>query len=206
MSWKMVMNCHGCLKFRSNPLLCVVQESPAQVGWSSLLVIQNVPHTANGSAEVQKLVRRFGTVIRSLVLHTMVNYSLMQSCFTVFVILSVLILWSNIFSICLGHLWNGDRSHGAVCLQTLPSLSMYHPEQPTAFFTQSWPQNWHTEQNHLCTPVRSQWPTLLIVTEVWKVWKCTYGNKEWRNSLILQNGPLPCPFAGHLMPVHIAWI
>ncbi|TWW59498.1 zinc finger protein 638-like [Takifugu flavidus] len=47
-------------------------ESPAQVGWSSLLVIQNVPHTSNGSAEVQKLVRRFGTVIRSLVLQTMV--------------------------------------------------------------------------------------------------------------------------------------
>lgn len=67
------MNCHDCLKFRSNPLLCVVQESPAQVGWSSLLVIQNVPQTSNGSAEVQKLVRRFGTVIRSLVLHTMVT-------------------------------------------------------------------------------------------------------------------------------------
>lgn len=75
--WKTVMKYHGCLKFRSNPLLCGVQESPAQVGWSSLLVIQNVPHTSNGSAEVQKLVRRFGTVIRSLVLHTMVN---MPSC------------------------------------------------------------------------------------------------------------------------------
>lgn len=64
------------VKFGSNSLLSVAQESPAQVGWSSLLVIQNVPHTLNGSAEVQRLVRRFGTVIRSLVLHTMVKYSL----------------------------------------------------------------------------------------------------------------------------------
>lgn len=54
-------------------LLCVVQESSALVGWSSLLVIQNVPPTSNCSSEVQKLVRRFGTVIRSLVLHNMVN-------------------------------------------------------------------------------------------------------------------------------------
>lgn len=73
--WKTVMNCHGCLKLRSNPLLCV-QDSPTQVGWSSLLVIHNVPHTSNGSTEVQKLVRRFGTVIRSLVLHTMVTIPL----------------------------------------------------------------------------------------------------------------------------------
>lgn len=36
-------------------------------------MIQNVPQERNGSSEVQKLVRRFGTVIRSLVLHDMVN-------------------------------------------------------------------------------------------------------------------------------------
>uniref|UniRef100_UPI0037E98A03 zinc finger protein 638-like n=1 Tax=Semicossyphus pulcher TaxID=241346 RepID=UPI0037E98A03 len=47
-------------------------ESPAPVGWSSLLVISNVPNTPSGSSEVQKLVRRFGTVIKTLVLNSMV--------------------------------------------------------------------------------------------------------------------------------------
>ncbi|XP_060908904.1 zinc finger protein 638-like [Labrus mixtus] len=47
-------------------------ESPASVGWSSLLVISNVPNTPSGSSEVQKLVRRFGTVIKTLVLNSMV--------------------------------------------------------------------------------------------------------------------------------------
>ncbi|XP_041640582.1 zinc finger protein 638-like [Cheilinus undulatus] len=47
-------------------------ESPALVGWSSLLVISNVPDTPSGSSEVQKLVRRFGTVIKTLVVNGMV--------------------------------------------------------------------------------------------------------------------------------------
>uniref|UniRef100_A0A3B5BE80 Zinc finger protein 638-like n=1 Tax=Stegastes partitus TaxID=144197 RepID=A0A3B5BE80_9TELE len=47
-------------------------ESPAPVGWSSLLVISNVPNTPPGSSEVQKLVQRFGTVIKTLVLNNMV--------------------------------------------------------------------------------------------------------------------------------------
>lgn len=47
-------------------------ESPAPVGWSRLLVIRNVPDTPSGSSEVQKLVRRFGTVIKTLVLNNMV--------------------------------------------------------------------------------------------------------------------------------------
>ncbi|XP_044044998.1 zinc finger protein 638-like isoform X3 [Siniperca chuatsi] len=47
-------------------------ESPVPVGWSSLLVINNVPNTPSGSSEVQKLVRRFGTVIKTLVLNNTV--------------------------------------------------------------------------------------------------------------------------------------
>ncbi|CAG06103.1 unnamed protein product [Tetraodon nigroviridis] len=54
-------------------------ESSAQVGWSSLLVIQNVPHASNGSSEVQKLVRRFGTVIRSLVICEMATAAMALS-------------------------------------------------------------------------------------------------------------------------------
>nr|XP_020464649.1 zinc finger protein 638-like isoform X2 [Monopterus albus] len=47
-------------------------ENTAPVGWGRLLVISNVPDTPPGSAEVQKLVRRFGTVIKTLVLNNMV--------------------------------------------------------------------------------------------------------------------------------------
>ncbi|XP_041838440.1 zinc finger protein 638 [Melanotaenia boesemani] len=47
-------------------------ESSGLVGWSSLLVIRNVPDTPAGSSEVLKLVRRFGTVIKTLVLSNMV--------------------------------------------------------------------------------------------------------------------------------------
>nr|XP_040043536.1 zinc finger protein 638-like isoform X2 [Gasterosteus aculeatus aculeatus] len=47
-------------------------ESSVAVGWSSLLVISNVPSTPSGPAEVQKLVRRFGTVIKTLELNNMV--------------------------------------------------------------------------------------------------------------------------------------
>ncbi|XP_074484176.1 uncharacterized protein LOC141763615 isoform X1 [Sebastes fasciatus] len=47
-------------------------ESTVPVGWSCLLVISNVPNTPSGSSEVQKLVRRFGTVIKTLVLNNTV--------------------------------------------------------------------------------------------------------------------------------------
>ncbi|KAG8014972.1 RNA-binding protein 20 [Nibea albiflora] len=47
-------------------------ESSVLVGWSSLLVISNVPSTPSSSSEVEKLVRRFGTVIKTLVLNNMV--------------------------------------------------------------------------------------------------------------------------------------
>ncbi|XP_034398430.1 zinc finger protein 638-like isoform X1 [Cyclopterus lumpus] len=47
-------------------------ESSVLVGWSCLLVISNVPNTPSGSSEVQKLVRRFGTVIKTLVLNNTV--------------------------------------------------------------------------------------------------------------------------------------
>ncbi|XP_070778079.1 zinc finger protein 638-like [Enoplosus armatus] len=47
-------------------------QSPVPVGWSSLLVISNVPNTPSGPSEVQKLVRRFGTVIKTLVLNNTV--------------------------------------------------------------------------------------------------------------------------------------
>ncbi|XP_035772431.1 uncharacterized protein LOC102790544 [Neolamprologus brichardi] len=46
--------------------------SRAPVSWNSLLVIGNVPDTPSGSSEVEKLVRRFGTVIKTLVLSSMV--------------------------------------------------------------------------------------------------------------------------------------
>uniref|UniRef100_A0A672Y8G9 Zinc finger protein 638-like n=1 Tax=Sphaeramia orbicularis TaxID=375764 RepID=A0A672Y8G9_9TELE len=45
-------------------------ESLEPVGWKSLIVIGNVPPSS--SSEVQKLVRRFGTVIKTLVLNDMV--------------------------------------------------------------------------------------------------------------------------------------
>lgn len=51
----------------------VLQESSVSVGWSSLLVISNVPSTPSSSSEVEKLVRRFGTVIKTLVLNSMVR-------------------------------------------------------------------------------------------------------------------------------------
>lgn len=51
-------------------------ESPVPVGWSSLLVISNVPNTPSGSSEVQKLVQRFGTVIKTLVLNNMVIFEM----------------------------------------------------------------------------------------------------------------------------------
>ncbi|XP_037327154.2 zinc finger protein 638-like isoform X2 [Pungitius pungitius] len=47
-------------------------ESSSAVGWSSLLVISNVPNTPSGPAEVQKLVRRFGTVMKTLELNNTV--------------------------------------------------------------------------------------------------------------------------------------
>uniref|UniRef100_A0A3Q2PNA1 RNA-binding protein 20-like n=1 Tax=Fundulus heteroclitus TaxID=8078 RepID=A0A3Q2PNA1_FUNHE len=47
-------------------------ESPALVGWNSLVVIRNVPDTPAGSTEVLKLMRRFGTVIKSLVVNNMI--------------------------------------------------------------------------------------------------------------------------------------
>ncbi|XP_034749834.1 zinc finger protein 638-like [Etheostoma cragini] len=47
-------------------------ESPGPVGWNCLLVISNVPNTPTGASEVQKLVRRFGTVIKTVVLNNMV--------------------------------------------------------------------------------------------------------------------------------------
>ncbi|KAA8594410.1 hypothetical protein FQN60_011545 [Etheostoma spectabile] len=47
-------------------------ESPDPVGWNCLLVISNVPNTPTGASEVQKLVRRFGTVIKTVVLNNMV--------------------------------------------------------------------------------------------------------------------------------------
>ncbi|KAM3622833.1 uncharacterized protein V6R79_003722 [Siganus canaliculatus] len=49
-----------------------LESSNAPVGWSSLVVINNVPSTPSGPSEVQKLVQRFGTVIKTLVLHNMV--------------------------------------------------------------------------------------------------------------------------------------
>ncbi|XP_077426807.1 uncharacterized protein LOC144055055 isoform X2 [Vanacampus margaritifer] len=50
-----------------NPL-----ESSSSVSWSSLLVINNVPDTPTGPWEVKQLVRRFGTVVKSLELSNMV--------------------------------------------------------------------------------------------------------------------------------------
>lgn len=53
--------------------MCFLQECPALVSWNSLLVIKNVPDSSSGSSEVLKLVRRFGTVIKTLVLDNMVR-------------------------------------------------------------------------------------------------------------------------------------
>lgn len=53
--------------------LWLPQESPAPVSWAKLLVISNVPVTPSGPSDVQKLVRRFGTVIKTLVLNSMVT-------------------------------------------------------------------------------------------------------------------------------------
>uniref|UniRef100_A0A3B3CNQ0 Matrin-type domain-containing protein n=2 Tax=Oryzias melastigma TaxID=30732 RepID=A0A3B3CNQ0_ORYME len=47
-------------------------ECPSLVSWNSLLVIKNVPDSSSGSSEVLKLVRRFGTVIKTLVLDNMI--------------------------------------------------------------------------------------------------------------------------------------
>ncbi|XP_061581732.1 uncharacterized protein LOC133447198 isoform X2 [Cololabis saira] len=47
-------------------------ESAAPVSWNSLLVIRNVPDTPSSSSQVLKLVRRFGTVIKTLALPGMV--------------------------------------------------------------------------------------------------------------------------------------
>lgn len=203
--WKLVMNCHGCLKFRSNPLLCVVQESPSQVGWSSLLVIQNVPHTSNGSAEVQKLVRRFGTVIRSLVLHTMVNYCLMQSCYTLFVLLSVCLLVKCFFYMFRSSVrW---RPQPWRCLSTNASKPFHVSSRTThcVFHAKLTPKSAHRAKSSLHPSQRSvtyfvdcNWSIKCMKMHIWK--------KEWRNSLILQNGPLPCHFRGHLMPVCVDWV
>uniref|UniRef100_A0A1A7XJ61 Matrin-type domain-containing protein n=1 Tax=Iconisemion striatum TaxID=60296 RepID=A0A1A7XJ61_9TELE len=46
--------------------------NPIPIAWSSLLVIRNVPDSLSGSSEVIKLVQRFGTVIKTLVLNSMV--------------------------------------------------------------------------------------------------------------------------------------
>lgn len=58
---------YNLLMGSANPL-----KSSVPVGWRSLLVISNVPNTTSGSSEVQKLVQRFGTVIKTLVLNSMV--------------------------------------------------------------------------------------------------------------------------------------
>lgn len=55
-----------------NPL-SVPQESPALVGWKHLVAIRNVPDSPAGSREVLRLMRRFGTVIKSLVVSNMVR-------------------------------------------------------------------------------------------------------------------------------------
>ncbi|KAM9315208.1 uncharacterized protein KZ484_024899 isoform 2-T2 [Pholidichthys leucotaenia] len=47
-------------------------ENSGPVAWNSLLVISNVPDGPFNSSEVQKLVRRFGTVIKTLVLNNTV--------------------------------------------------------------------------------------------------------------------------------------
>lgn len=53
--------------------LCILQENPTPVGWKSLLVIRNVPNRPTASTEVEKLIRRFGTVIKTLVISDMVR-------------------------------------------------------------------------------------------------------------------------------------
>lgn len=47
-------------------------EGPPPVGWNSLVVIKNVPDTSTASTDVLKLMRRFGTVIKSLVVNSMI--------------------------------------------------------------------------------------------------------------------------------------
>ncbi|XP_015259195.1 PREDICTED: zinc finger protein 638-like [Cyprinodon variegatus] len=47
-------------------------ESPALVGWKHLVAIRNVPDSPAGSREVLRLMRRFGTVIKSLVVSNMI--------------------------------------------------------------------------------------------------------------------------------------
>ncbi|KAM4750774.1 uncharacterized protein FYW61_004838 isoform 2-T2 [Anableps anableps] len=47
-------------------------EGPAPVGWNSLVVIKNVPDTSAASSEVLKLMRRFGTVIKYLIVNNMI--------------------------------------------------------------------------------------------------------------------------------------
>ncbi|XP_028265849.1 zinc finger protein 638-like [Parambassis ranga] len=57
-----------------NLLMCTEDPLASQtpVSWNTLLVIRNVPDTPSGPSEVQKLVRRFGTVIKTLVVNTMI--------------------------------------------------------------------------------------------------------------------------------------
>lgn len=55
-------------------------------------MISNVPSTPTGSSEVQKLVRRFGTVIKTLVLNNMVKIVQLCNCISVSSNLSLLLL------------------------------------------------------------------------------------------------------------------
>ncbi|XP_028315845.1 zinc finger protein 638-like isoform X3 [Gouania willdenowi] len=48
------------------------QQSTVAVSWNRLLVISNVPDAHSGYREVQKLIERFGTVIKTLVIKNMV--------------------------------------------------------------------------------------------------------------------------------------
>ncbi|XP_043969386.1 uncharacterized protein LOC122829136 isoform X1 [Gambusia affinis] len=47
-------------------------DGSAPVGWNSLVVIKNVPDSPGSSTEVLKLMRRFGTVIKFLVVNSMI--------------------------------------------------------------------------------------------------------------------------------------
>ncbi|XP_051939727.1 RNA-binding protein 20-like [Hippocampus zosterae] len=47
-------------------------ENSSPVSWNSLLVINNVPDTPTGAREVKQLVRRFGTVVKTLELKNLV--------------------------------------------------------------------------------------------------------------------------------------
>lgn len=197
--WKTVMNCHGCLKFRSNPLLCVVQESPAQVGWSSLLVIQNVPHSSNGSSEVQKLVRRFGTVIRSLVLHTMVNYSLMQSCYTVCPLICVSLLVK-----CLFYMFRSSvkwRLQPWRCLSTNASKPFHVSSRTThcVFHAKRTPKSAHRAKSSLYPSQRS---VTHIVDCNWSmkmhIWKKRvkkrFDSSKWPFAMSLCGPSHACPY------------